>query len=375
MWPTWFLPERLFSGKGMLMSPQQIISLVDGLRRSKVTSGLAILLATTVALGSAAADEPTPDESAREMMQPAEEGIKRGLAYLASRQKEDGTYQSNQMARNPAIIGLGGMAYLSSGSTPGRGPYGENLTRSVDYLLESTRPDGFIVASDGMSHGPMYGHGFATLFLAEVYGMAPQSELRDSLARSIELIVRSQNSEGGWRYNPEPVDADLSVTICQIMALRAARNAGLHVPNETVEACEEYVKKCQEPDGGFSYTLHNRSSMFPRSAAGVVSLYSAGVYEGPEIENGLKYLDKFLPRPGQMTREAHYFYGQYYAVQAMWHAGGERWQKWYPAIRDSLLESQRPDGSWQDSVSSEYATAMALIILQMPNNTLPIFQR
>lgn len=329
----------------------------------------------TLVAATACGQEVSPEQSAAEMMASAAEAIERGLAFLAAQQNEDGSFRSSSMGRNPAVVGLGGMAFLSSGSTPDRGPYGREINRSIDYLLANTRPDGFINPPGAQSHGPMYGHGFATLFLGEVYGMTPREDLRDSLSRSIELIVRTQNSEGGWRYNPVPQDADLSVTICQIMALRAARNAGLHVPKSTIDKCEEYVKLCQEPDGGFSYMLTHRGSMFPRSAAGVVSLYNAGIYEGPEIERGLKYLDRFLPNPRQAARESHYFYGQYYAVQAMWQAGGERWQRWYPAIRDTLLRTQRADGSWQDAVGPEYATAMSCIILQIPNNALPIFQR
>ena len=59
----------------------------------------------------------------------------------------------------------------------------------------------------------------------------------------------------------------------------------------------------------------------------------------------------------------------------MWHAGGDHWPKWYPAIRDVLLRLQQDDGSWMDPICPEYGTAMACIILQMPNNYLPIFQR
>lgn len=335
----------------------------------------ASLCLTMCVFAPSGADEVGPEQSAAEMMAPAAEAIDRGLAYLAKRQNDDGSFPSNSMGRNPAVVGLSGMAFLASGSTPDRGPYGQQVSRAIGYLIANTRPDGFICPANAQSHGPMYGHGFATLFLAEVYGMSPRDDLRDSLDRSVELIVRTQNSEGGWRYEPVPRDADLSVTICQIMALRAARNAGLHVPKATIDKCERYVKLCQEPDGGFSYMLNNRGSMFPRSAAGVVALYSAGVYDGPEIEKGLSYLDRFLPRPNQTGRESHYFYGHYYAVQAMWHAGGPRWQRWYPAIRDTLLRAQRPDGLWEDSVGPEYATAMSSIILQLPNNALPIFQR
>jgi hypothetical protein len=116
-------------------------------------------------------------------------------------------------------------------------------------------------------------------------------------------------------------------------------------------------------------------SAFPRSAAGIVALYSAGIYEGPEIDKGLRYLMESLPRGGVFNRESHYFYGHYYAVQAMWHAGGEYWSRWYPSIRDELLARQRDDGSWIDSICQEYGTAMACIVMQIPNNYLPIFQR
>ena len=221
----------------------------------------------------------------------------------------------------------------------------------------------------------MYGHGFATLYLAEVYGMSPRDELRDKLSRAVELIVRTQNDEGGWRYQPRPEDADLSVTICQVMALRAARNAGIFVPRETIDRCVDYVNRSQNPDGGFRYMLSPGPSAFPRSAAGVVALYSAGIYEGREVERGLEYLGQFVPNRNVLATDAHFFYGHYYAAQAMWQAGGPRWQRWYPAVRDVLVERQQPDGSWPDTICREYGTAMACIILQMPNNSVPIFQR
>src|SRR5207237_6421335 len=126
-------------------------------------------------------------------------------------------------------------------------------------------------------HGPMYGHGFATLFLAEVYGMVNEpklrNEVRDTLHDAVQLIISSQNHEGGWRYQPRAADADLSVTICQIMALRAARNAGIAVPKSCADKCTEYVKKCQDPfSGGFRYQAFAGPPGFARTAAGVVAL-------------------------------------------------------------------------------------------------------
>lgn len=339
----------------------------------------AFALCGLVAPPRVAAEEAaaSPEETAAQLMAPADKSIDRGLRFLASAQLPNGSFgdRGRQMGSNPAVVALAGMAFLASGSTPGRGPYGENCQRCVEYLCDNTQPSGFIAVQGATSHGPMYGHGFAALFLAEAYGMSPRDDLRDKLASSIRLIVSAQNPEGGWRYQPTPTDADISVTICQIMALRAARNAGIHVPNETVDNCIAYVKRCQLADGGFGYTPRDRSSQFPRSAAGVVALYSAGVYEDESVESGLRYLDKQLPVGGLARRSGHFYYGHYYAVQAMWQAGGDRWARWYPTIRDVLVGAQGGNGSWQDGNGPSYATAMACVILQTPNNQLPIFQR
>lgn len=308
--------------------------------------------------------------------QKTEAAIQSGLEFLANRQNSNGSFGQGANAENVGIVSLVGIAFMSEGSLPGRGKYGRELTRIVRFILDHCQENGFITNPLSQTHGPMYGHGFATLFLAEAYGAYPEPELRERLAKATQLIIDTQNSEGGWRYQPTRSDADISVTICQIMALRAAKNAGIYVPNFTVQRCVEYVKKSQNPDGGFRYILKPGSSAFPRTAAGVVALYSAGIYEGKEIQGGLEYLRNHRPREKGDPEQSHYFYGHYYAVQAMWQAGGESWKSWYPAIRDELLGLQnKPAGSWSDPVSEEYGTSMACIILQMPNNYLPIFQR
>jgi prenyltransferase beta subunit len=342
-------------------------------RLGSCAAGLLVVAAFAARAGAQASD---PEKSAVDLISPnAARAIERGLKVLAARQDDDGSFRSGGYSRNVAICALSGMAFMSSGSTPKRGPYGKNVEKCIDFILANTQESGFISLPNPSSHGPMYGHGFATLFLAECYGMTPRGELREKVTKAVNLIVNTQNNEGGWRYQPVRADADISVTICQVMALRAARNAGLFVPRETIDRCTEYVKRSQNADGGFMYMITGGQSQFPRSAAGVVALYSAGVYDSPEIKKGLQYLMNFTPQFNDAHNESHYFYGHYYAVQAMWHAGGDYWTKWYPAVRDTLVSRQGEDGSWNDSICTEYGTAMACIILQMPNNFLPIFQR
>lgn len=339
-----------------------------------LASWLAIFVAMVPCIVQAA-ETDVEKEAAREITPEAEQAIKQGLTFLAAQQHPDGSFGTGGYRGNVALTALAGMAFLSSGSTPGRGPYGEQITQCVDNLLANTQQSGFIVHQAAASHGPMYGHGFATLFLAESYGMSPRPEVREKLAKAVQLIINTQNREGGWRYLPQRSDADISVTVCEVMALRAARNAGINVPRETIDKSIDYVKRCQNPDGGFMYMLQGGESAFARSAAALVALFSAGIYEGPEIQRGLDYLLQFTPKRGVARQEPYYYYGHYYAVQAMWHANADYWPRWYPAIRDELVARQHKDGSWVDPISVDLATSMALLVLQVPNNYLPIFQR
>lgn len=329
---------------------------------------------------------------ARDMISPGtQRAIDSSLAWLATQQHNDGSFGTGQYNGNVAVTSVGGLAFMAGGYQPGRGRYGENVTRAVRYIInqeDRVANPGFLNAPRAAFHGPMYGHGFATLFLAEVYGMINETglraELRATLGRAVGLIIRAQNNEGGWRYQPRPHDADLSVTICQIMALRAARNAGIAVPKSVADKCTDYVKRCQDNSGGFRYQPFAGGPGFARTAAGVVALNSAGIYDGDSVNKGLDYLMKFRPGAGGGPQgflggaemQMHYFYGHYYAVQAMWLRGENYWRQWFPAIRDELLTSRRPDGSWQMlGQCSNFCTAMALIILQVPNNYLPILQR
>jgi len=316
---------------------------------------------------------PEAVATASEITAKAEQAIEKGLIWLAGKQNEDGSYGSgSNYGKHVGITGLACMAFMCDGQLPGRGKYGHVVKGGLRFVLSCASESGLLAAET--SHGPMYGHGFATLFLAEAYGTSPTPELREKLRRAIRLIVRTQNDQGGWRYQPIKSDADISVTICQVMALRAARNAGIAVPKSAIDEAVQYVRRSQNPDGGFRYMLSPGASGFGRSAAGVAALYYAGVYEDQAIERGLVYLKGYLP--GKRARRVpHYYYGQYYAVQAMFLAGGEHWKTWWPAIREQLIERQSPDGSWRGEAGAEYGTAMALIILQVPKRLLPIFQR
>jgi hypothetical protein len=310
---------------------------------------------------------PIKDEMTPELR----EKIKKGLTWLSKNLNKEGMGRGG--GESPGILSLAGLAFLGDGNTPGEGPFGKEVEKILEFVLANCGETGLIAGrGDG---SPMYGHGFATLFLAEVYGMTQRQDVKEKLQMAVRLIVQSQNKQGGWRYQPVPVDADLSVTICQVMALRAARNAGIKVPKKTIDMAIDYVKKSQQPDGGFSYTLQGGGSAYPRSAAGVACLFYSGIYDGKEIDKGVKYLMQRLPGTAGGSGDGNAAYANYYCSQAMFMAGGEAWEKYWPALRNHLMKQQQADGSWPGDGQTLYGTAMSLIALEVPNRLLPILQK
>ena len=343
-----------------------------------------------------AQDPPPPGaEAGVEFVTPeTQAAIDRGLATLARAQHDDGSFADRFSGAAVGITALAGLALMAGGHQPGRGRYGRAVSRAVDYVLAvgGGATPGFLSSPDaqagfrGQNQQAMYSHGFGCLFLSEVCGMLPdaarQRKAKGVLEQAVGYTVEARNKEGGWRYDKTPPVADVSVTVAQMMALRAAKNAGVFVRKTVVDAAVEYVRGCQTPDGGFSYFRGagqgRADSAFARSAAAIVGLYSAGIYTGREIDRGLKYVQQYVPGRQFSFREIppqHYYYGQYYAALAMWTAGGEYWSQWFPAIRDELLGRAR-GGAWADNYHGPaYATAMSLIVLQLPNNYLPILQK
>ncbi len=319
------------------------------------------------------AEELAPREGG-EVTTDVRRAIDAALEFLASRVQPDGSMTSNYSG--VAVAALAGTAFLSEGSTPGRGKYGAELEKIKNFILTCVHSTSGYINSRNMG-GNMYSHGFAALFLAEVLGMTPDPKVEEALKKAVRLIEYSQGQLGGWRYDPRPSESDISVTICQVMALRAARNAGVPVDPEVIRRALDCVKMCANADGGFSYIAGSKGgSAFPRSAAGVCILYYLGEYDAPEVTAGLKYILNYVPGSEKTSSgESHIYYGYYYATQAMFQAGGEYWAKWYPAVTRWLLRKQMKDGSFTYSLGSDYATAMAAIILQVPFRYLPILQR
>lgn len=306
--------------------------------------------------------------------------IDRGLSYLARTQDRQGSWSNRGgYGKYPvAMTALAGLALLMDGNTTTQGRYAPQVDRAARYLVESTTPTGLIARSDFEAR-PMYGHGFTMLFLGQLYGMTEDvsraRELHEVLAGAVQLSARAQSQLGGWMYTPTSRSDEGSVTITQVQALRSCRNAGVAVPRQVVDDAMDYLAKSQNSDGGIRYTLGYRgASRVPITAAAVCCWFNAGEYDNPRAARALAFAREKLP-PGANSG-GHDYYAHLYLSQALYVGNDPSWNEYYPKRRDYLLSMQRDDGSWWgDGVGDIYGTAIALIILQLPFNQLPIMQR
>jgi hypothetical protein len=345
-----------------------------------------LFVASFAAGVSIACAQDLPEPSALVPADPkAEAAMRRALEYLKANQKPDGAWEA-AFGKATSVTSLAVMAFLACGHVPGEpGPYRDTVERGVRFVLNSQRPNGMLVAST--SHGPMYCHGISTLMLAEVVGMMPDSALADdtrkALAKAVSLILKAQgigknrDNAGGWRYQPNSVDSDISVTGWQLMALRAAKSAGCAVPAANIDRAVNYLKLCAVKDGGgFGYQPGGGPNN-PRTGTGILALEICGEHLTPEAVAGAEYLLKHDPS----WSSQYFFYEVYYCSQAMFQVGDRYFRKYYPKLLNVLVAHQDPDGSWLSGDGNDrsggrsYCTAMAVLALAVEYRYLPIYQR
>lgn len=309
------------------------------------------------------------------------EAIGRGLEFLSRNQANDGSWRNagGYGSYPAAMTGLAGLALTAAGSTATRGKYWREVRNSADFLMKNADLNTGVISVPQEEGRSMYGHGFATLYLAQVYGMEEdlerQKNLHKVLTKAVQLIAQSQSGAGGWLYTPDSGGDEGSVTVTQIQALRACRNAGIVVPIQTINRAVAYIKKCSNADGSIRYSASSGGEGRPAiTAAAVAVMYNAGAYDDPLAEKSLQYSQKHISITSDNT--GHHFYTHLYLAQALYQRGGKDWDEYYSKMSAWLLRQQKKDGSWDgDGVGTTYGTAIALIILQLPYALAPILQR
>ena len=309
-----------------------------------------------------------------------DESIDRGLKWLASQQSKSlGGWPGR--AYPTAMAALAGTALICSGSTATQGPYADNISKAVDYLIARQDRRSGLIGDRARDDRYTYGHGFSMLFLSQVLGEEEDSDRRQELVevlqKAVTFSVDAQTKAGGWGYVSAKDNSNFdegSTTITQVQGLRGCRNAGLTVPTEVIEKAKKYIYDCKNADGGISYSSTSRGSSRPAiTAAALAALYNAGDYESEHIPDMLKYCKSTLHDLN--SNSGHWQYTYMYYSQVVYRQGAEEWEPFRDKLYDRLAKSQTADGSWQGNISPTYTTACNLIIFQMDKGYLPIYQK
>ncbi len=329
----------------------------------KITIGLAALLCSFTLPLVANAQELFMEQS--DMAPKEVERIyTRGLQFLVRNQAPEGNWKDMPYGGEPAVVGFAVLSMLAHGDDPNLGPYSQPIRRSLNFILKQMNE------KTGYIGKTMYNHGFATLALAEAYGMVDDPRLGPALKNAVKLILASQsnNPQGAWRYAPESNDADTTVSGSQMVALFAARNAGVAVPEDAITKGIQFFLKNQTPEGGFGYTSPSGPNG-TRTAIGCLVLALAKDKNTKPFQASFEYLKKTPPEQNY----AQYYL--YYASQAYFQASPQSWQAWNRKNIATLKGSQNPEGNWDGQFGTTFATSTSLLSLALNYRFLPIYER
>jgi len=322
-------------------------------------------LAVVLALGGRLAAQDLPTRQSDTIPAQVELIYDKGLQFLARTQNEKGAW-NDSVGSEAGVVGLCVAAFLAHGEDPVNGSYAKNIRTGIDYIIsQQNEKNGYIGSS-------MYNHAFATKALAESYGMVDNPKIAPALKQAVEMILSSQkrNHFGAWRYTPDSRDADTTITGCQMVALFAARNAGLAIPDEAIQKGLAYLNNNRSGDGSYGYTSAGGGKP-TLTAIGILCRSLAKDTASNGYHASLEYLKKNLD-----YRDRYYpYYFEYYMSQALFHADDATWQEWNARNIRYLATIQGSDGSFPGNHGPSFSTAGALLSLALNYRYLPIYEK
>lgn len=304
----------------------------------------------------------------------------KGVAYLVEHQRDDGSWPGNYSG--PGVTGMALMVLLASGEDPNFGKYSQQVRKAVKNIVDSQN------ASTGYLGNSMYHHGFAMLALAEAYGTVDDRSLwgstpgnKKSIGGALELAVRcaitsqKKNPLGAWRYSPDAKDADTSVSGAVLIGLLAARNAGIEVPDSSVDRGVSYYEGMTSDNGNVGYSGGFGGGFGESTARTSIASLVYAVSRRQDLSKYQATLTKLTGNLERATASNYRDYARYYQSQALFQGDMKSWEKWNRMLVVKLKASQLENGSFSGQFGAATATSLNMLSLALNYRFLPIYER
>jgi hypothetical protein len=332
----------------------------------------------------------------------SEAAVELGLRWLAAHQSRDGNWSPNgyasacpsndrcggsrgQAGCEHGVTGLALLAFLGAGYTHLKGPYQATVERGLQWLVKRQDPKGFFYdSSQGAAIGGMYGHGVCTFALGEAAAMTDDRSLLPALEKAVGAIQASQQYNGGWWYHPSPAEkhSEFTLSVWQMMGLKAAAVAGVPVPPAVIDKAKQHVRDSTDPNGGVYYSARGNITM-GATGAGLFARCMFGMAQGGALERGLAYADKdpgMEPDLQRQTLQWEYVYYWYYRTLVAFQMQGKPWRDWNRKMRPYLVTKQQTRGhaagSWPmidyTAGGTVYSTSICVLMLETYYRYLPM---
>jgi hypothetical protein len=337
----------------------------------------------------------------------SEEAVKLSLKWLADNQTAEGYWdadahgagsttrevpgENGETVRlvvgkfaDTGVTGLAVLAFLGAGHTYENGEYTDNVERALRWLIAQQGRDGSLAGEAGSNDG-VYCHAIATFAMAEAYAVRSNDEagewLRSPVERALQHTLDTRAQDGGWRYQKNQPDGDMSIFGWQLMSLKSAELGGIAVPSDVRQDMIKFLvdRSVGANRGLAGYRLGDQPTPAMTAEALFCKQMLGLTRENPASSEAVAFLGRYPPHRSQLN-----FYYWYYGTLAMFQYGGEPWERWNTALRDLLIEDQRQSGPlagswdprdpWGPYGGRVYSTAVATLCLEVYYRYLPLYR-
>ena len=322
----------------------------------------------------------TPEGSGQfeESTTKSEKAVRKGTDWLLKTFNPDGGCGTDLTAPTDiACTAMVGLALLSQGNTPLHGVHSREVRRILLYILEQVDHmplDDITPRTDTQVQVKIGRHAhsfFAALFLSQALGeVENQERVRKALRRLVGVIERAQKEDGTWGAESW---APVLGTVMGWSSLRASHSVGFPVKASIERTQKKLVEQMDQQAQGWMQDLY-------KNASGLRVLWAAGKGDEPVPKKVMASVLHLIATDQTPFTQAggEEFLAFHLLNECLLQAGGEKWRKWFPNLRDRLVQVQNEDGSWAGHhciTSRTFCTAAALLVLASPNRYLPISQK